>query len=108
MDPERIYERRWALTLLDHVLSRLESECGVNQERRCLFLALRPFITRDPDAPTYAEVAKRLGLSEGSLRVAVHRLRQRYGSLFRQEIASTVANPGDIEDELNHLLAVLG
>ena len=72
-----------------------------------VFEVMKVFLTGDADVPGYAEVGTQLALSEGAARVAVHRLRQRYRELLRDEIAQTVAEPGQIEDELRHLLAAL-
>jgi RNA polymerase sigma factor (sigma-70 family) len=105
--PEQNYERRWALTLLDTVLRRLRSE--YEQEGRAdLFAALHPCLVGDRTAQPYAELAAKLGISEGTVKSAVHRLRQRYRRLLRDEIAQTVAEPGEVDDELRHLFVVLG
>jgi RNA polymerase sigma-70 factor (ECF subfamily) len=104
--PEREYERRWALTLLDRVLTRLAAEYA-ERGRSELFERCRAFLTGDSGAPSYAETADALGMSEGAIKVTVHRLRQRYRDLLRDEIEQTVAAPEDVADELNHLLAAL-
>ena len=105
--PEHTYERRWALTLLDEVLQRLRSE--YEQEGRAeFFTALHPCLVGDRTAQPYAELAVKLGVSEGTVKSAVHRLRQRYRELLRDEIAQTVAGPGEVDEELRHLFAVLG
>ena len=104
--PEQNYERRWALTLLDNVLGRLRSE--YDQEGRTeLFTALHPCLVGDRTAQPYGELAVKLGVSEGAVKSAVHRLRQRYRQLLHDEIAQTVANPGEVNEELHHLFAVL-
>ena len=104
--PEQNYERRWALTLLDKVLQRLRSE--YEQEGKAeLFAALHPCLVGDRTAQPYAELAVTLGVSEGAVKSAVHRLRQRYRQLLHDEIAQTVANPGEVNEELHHLFAVL-
>lgn len=100
---DRLYERRWALTLLEKVLQRLEAE---NAGKLAQFGALKEALTT-PGATRYAELAARLGLSEGAVKVAVHRLRQRYRALLEEEIANTVARPDEIEAERRFLLAVL-
>jgi RNA polymerase sigma-70 factor (ECF subfamily) len=104
---EIIYERRWALTLLERVLSRLKDEyrAAGNAE---LFDSLKELLPDEPGAPSQADIAARLGMTENAVRQAFYRFRQRYQSLLREEIANTVATPGDIEDELRHLIAVLG
>jgi RNA polymerase sigma factor (sigma-70 family) len=104
--PEVIFEKRWALALLDQVVSQLRAE-WVATGKGDLFNALQSFLSGHSDTPTYAEVGHRLHMTEGAARVAVHRLRQRYRDLLRQEIAQTVADPKDLEDEVGHLLAVL-
>jgi len=100
------YEYRWAMALLDQVLSRLQrefSEAGKND----VFNTLRNFMVEGATEMSYAEGARRLGMSEAALRKAVERLRQRYQELFRQEIANTVAGPTEVEDELRHLQRVM-
>jgi RNA polymerase sigma-70 factor (ECF subfamily) len=104
--PDRLYERRWALALLDAVFARLRAEWEAAGKAR-VFESLRVFLSGDQDSPRYAAVGESLGWSEGATRVAVHRLRQQYRDLLREEIAQTVANPAEGEDELRHLLAVL-
>ena len=105
--PEHSYERRWALTLLDEVLQRLRAE--YEQEGRAeFFAALHPCLVGDRTAQPYAELAVKLGVSEGTVKSAVHRLRQRYRELLRDEIAQTVAAPGEVDEELRHLFTVLG
>ena len=103
---EKIYERRWALTLLDRVLRRLREEF-VRDGKEKLFEQLKPTLTEASRSVRYAEIAVRLGTSEGAVKVAVHRLRQRYRELLRAEIADTVAGPGEVEDELRNLFAAL-
>jgi DNA-directed RNA polymerase specialized sigma24 family protein len=106
MTADQIYERRWALTVLERVLSRLKDEycAGGNAT---LFDALKQLLPDEPGSPSQAEIAARLGMTENAVRQAFYRFRQRYQSLLREEIANTVATPGDIEDELRHLIAVL-
>ncbi len=103
--PERIYERRWALTLLDETLDRLRTEHDV-AGRADLFEALRGTLSGGETAP-YADLGARLGMSEGAVKVAVHRLRKRYREVLRSLIAETVAEPGDVDDEIRHLLDAL-
>jgi RNA polymerase sigma factor (sigma-70 family) len=103
---EMIYERRWALTVLERVLSRLKNEYLAADNAR-LFDSLKELLPDEPDSPSQAEIAARLGMTENAIRQAFYRFRQRYQSLLREEIAHTVATPGDIEDELRHLIAVL-
>jgi RNA polymerase sigma-70 factor (ECF subfamily) len=103
---EMIYERRWALTVLERVLRRLKDEyCAADNV--ALFDSLKELLPDEPGSPSQAEIAARLGMTENAVRQAFYRFRQRYQSLLREEIAQTVATPGDIEDELRHLIAVL-
>jgi RNA polymerase sigma-70 factor (ECF subfamily) len=103
---ERTYERRWALTLLDTVLQALEREHEL-AGKRAPFDELRFCLTGERSKLPYAELAVRLGMSEAAVKVAVYRLRQRYRELLRAEIANTVSSPEEVEDELQHLFAVL-
>jgi RNA polymerase sigma factor (sigma-70 family) len=103
--PERIFERRWVLTLIDRVLEKLRQEY-VHHGRQEHFERLKLFLLAQSDAP-YAELAQEMNTSEGALKVAIHRLRKRYRELFRQEIADTVADPADVESELRFLAGVL-
>ena len=103
--PERIFERRWALSMLDRVVERLRNEF-VHHGRAEHFERLKMFLVGQSDAP-YAALAREMNTSEGALKVAIHRLRKRYRDLFRQEIADTVADPAEVESELRYLAAVL-
>jgi len=103
---EMIYERRWALTVLEQVLERLKDEYRTAGNAE-LFDSLKQLLPDEPGSPSQAEIAAQLGMTENALRQAFYRFRQRYQSLLREEIAHTVATPGDIEDELCHLIAVL-
>lgn len=105
--PEREFDRQWALRLLDEVLRRLEAEYAA-EGQQAQFEALRFALTGDAAGLPYAELAARLGSTEGALRVAAHRMRKRYRRLLREEIGGTLASEGDVEDELRHLLAALG
>lgn len=98
---ERIYERRWALTVLEQAMSALEAEYQRGGKQQ-LFAELRPLISGD-EAAAYPTLAQRLRMSEGAVRVAVHRLRQRYSDCVRAEIAKIVQRPEEIEEELRHL-----
>jgi DNA-directed RNA polymerase specialized sigma24 family protein len=103
--PERIFERRWVLSVLDRVMDRLRAEFG-QHGRLDHFNRLKVFLLDQADTP-YAALARELGTSEGALKVAVHRLRKRYRELFRQEIAETVSDPAEVEGELRYLAAAL-
>ena len=107
MTAEMIYERRWALTVLERVLSRLKDEY-VAAGNAALFDSLKELLPDEPGSPSQAEIATQLGMTENAIRQAFYRFRQRYQSILREEIANTVASPGDIEDELRHLITVLG
>jgi len=93
--PEQAYERRWAVTLLDQVLERLEKEYAAEGKAE-LFKGLKECLIGDADNRPYAILAVKLGLSEGALKVAVHRLRKRYRQLLREEIANTVVTPAEV------------
>jgi RNA polymerase sigma factor (sigma-70 family) len=103
--PERIFERRWALAMLDRVVDRLQREF-VQHGHPEHFERLKGFLLGQTDAP-YAALAREMNTSEGALKVAIHRLRKRYRDLFRQEIADTVADPAEVESELRYLATVL-
>jgi RNA polymerase sigma-70 factor (ECF subfamily) len=106
LTPEQAYERQWALTVLDRSLERLrlaaEASDAAGQFRR-----LKPFLTGEEARMPYREVASELGMTEGAVKTAVYRLRRSFGGMLRAEIAETVADPDDIEDEIRHLLTVV-
>jgi RNA polymerase sigma-70 factor (ECF subfamily) len=106
LSAERIYERRWASTLLDRVLSRLEDQYRT-RGNAALFDSFNQLLGDEPGAPSQADIAAQLGMTENAVSQAFHRFRQSYQSLLREEIAHTVATPGDIESELRHLIAVI-
>jgi len=103
---EKVFERRWALTLLDHVLQRLREE-HVGDGKEALFEQLKLTLTEASRSVPYAEIAARLDMSEGAVKVAVHRLRQRYRELLRLEIAETVTSPAEVEEEIRALFSAL-
>ena len=103
---DHIYERHWAVTVLDQVLVRLGDEYRA-AGKMALFDQLQKSLTNEPDHPSQAETAHEFGMTENAVKQAFHRLRQRYRQLLREEIAHTVMVPGDVEDELRHLIAVL-
>jgi RNA polymerase sigma factor (sigma-70 family) len=105
-NPEQLFERRWALTLLDTVLHRLEME-ATESGRADLFRQLKGVLLGDRGGVPYAELAPQLGLSEAALTMTVHRLRRRYRELVREEIAHTVSRPVEIDEEMRHLFQVL-
>ncbi len=106
LSPEKLFERSWALTVLRETLVQLRREF-VRQDKKDLFEQLKPYLQADENPTAYAEIAATLGMTEGAVRVAVHRLRQRYGQLVRREIAHTVASPDQVDEELQQLLAAL-
>jgi RNA polymerase sigma factor (sigma-70 family) len=103
---DQIYERRWALALLEQVLTRLGDEYRA-AGNLIMFKRLKEVLTDESDHPSQAQIADELGMTENAVKQAFHRLRERYRQLLREEIAHTVMAPGDIEDELRHLIAVL-
>jgi DNA-directed RNA polymerase specialized sigma24 family protein len=106
LTPERLFERRWALDLLGHVLARLESE-AVQAGKADLFSRLRPMLEGDDRADSYRDVGAAAGLSEGAVKVAAHRLRDRYREVLREEVARTVVDPSEVDAELCDLIAAL-
>ena len=103
---EQIYEHRWALTVLEQVLARLRKEYGAAGNVR-LFGRLNELLMDEPDPLSQAEIANELAMNENAVKQAFHRFRLRYRQLLREELAATVMAPGDVEDELRHLIAVL-
>jgi RNA polymerase sigma-70 factor (ECF subfamily) len=105
--PERIFERRWAESVIARVNSRLrrEYEAAGWAER---FEALKIYLLDDFDPPSYADTAFRLGLTEGAVKSAIFKLRKRYGEMFRAEIADTVSDPAEVDEEIDYLLRALG
>jgi len=104
--PEREYEQRWALTLVDQAVRRLQVEyqqAGKTAE----FERLKDFLTAKRGSIPYEFIAVDLGASEGAVRVMVHRLRSRFRKIFCEEVAQTLEDPGDLMDEMRHLMAVL-
>jgi len=106
LSADRIYERRWALTLMEQVLRRLRDEYVMAGNAE-LFDLLKQLLPDEPGAPSRAEIALQLGMTDNALRQAFHRFRQRYQLLLREEIGHTVAVASDVEDELRHLITVL-
>ncbi len=103
---DKVFERRWALTLLDRTMSRLREEfTGAGKASE--FERLKVFLTAARGEISYAEIAAALGMSDNAARVAVHRLRRRFRELFREEIAHTVSRPEEIEEEVRYLMSVL-
>jgi RNA polymerase sigma-70 factor (ECF subfamily) len=106
LTPERLFERRWALAVLDQVLVRLEKEYRDRQAAE-VFEALKGCLAAESDTSAYAAVGRRLGMTEGAVKVAAHRLRKRYRDLLREEIAQTVATADLVDEEIRYLLGRL-
>lgn len=106
LTPEKIFDRRWATTLLDQAMSCLREECIANHKSD-LFGKVESFLSGEKGEASYAELGAALKMSEGAIKVAVHRLRQRYGELVRTEIAQTVTTSDEVEEELRYLFTVL-
>lgn len=104
--PEKLFEKRWALTLLEGVLAKLEAEMAA-AGNAAQFREIKLLLWGEGDGTPQTDVARRLGMSSGALKVALHRLRQRYRQLLRAEVARTVVSPTDVDEELRHLIAVL-
>ena len=104
--PEKLYERRWAMALLEQAQARLREECA-RAGKSVLYEAIGPSQTQDARSESYAEIGVRLGLSESALKSASVRLRRRYQELIREEVAQTMVDPKELEEELRHLLRVL-
>jgi RNA polymerase sigma-70 factor (ECF subfamily) len=104
--PEKLFEKRWAVALLETVLERLRDNCAASEHRELLD-ALSSNLWGDAIVDCYRALATRFGLSEGAVRVAMHRLRESFRELLRKEVARTVTSPGDVDDELRQLVAAL-
>jgi RNA polymerase sigma-70 factor (ECF subfamily) len=105
--PEVDYERRWVEALIHSVMVRLRGEFEASGKAE-LFAVLKPFLTDGRQADSYASVAADAGLSESAVKSAIYRMRQRYGEIFREEVAHTVVSPDEVEDEIRYLLGVMG
>jgi RNA polymerase sigma factor (sigma-70 family) len=104
--PERIFDRRWALALLQKVVDQLEGEM-VKKAKGGLFEQLKPALLGGPGETKYSQVAEALGMSDGAVRVTAHRLRKRYRELIRKEISRTVADPEQVDQEIKDLFTAL-
>jgi RNA polymerase sigma factor (sigma-70 family) len=104
--PDRYFERQWALAVIETVLTRLQDEAAA-RGKKALFKHLEGTLVGEKPRVTHTELARGLGMSEGAVRVAVHRLRERFGELFREEIMQTVSQPEDLDDEVQYLWRVL-
>lgn len=105
-NPQSLYEQAWAVAVLDQAMSLLEAEY-ISARKQTLFEQIAPCLQGDRQASTYAELGAQLAMTEGAVKVAVHRLRQRYRELLRASVANTVADPLEVDGELRHLMEVL-
>ena len=106
MTAERVLDRRWAMTLLEAAMAHLAAECSA-AGKGALFDDLKHTLAGEKAELTLPEVAERLGMTHGAVKIALHRLRRRYGELLREEIAQTVARPEEVDEELRHLREAL-
>lgn len=106
LSPEKLFERSWAMTVLDRAMTRLRTEAA-DADKQEQFDCLKTYLTASQDAAGYRVAASRLDMTEGAVKVAVHRLRRRYRELLRDEIAQTVAGEDEIDEEIRHLFAAL-
>ena len=106
LSPDRVYERRWVMTVIDQALARVEQKFAASG-RTSQFAKLKGLLTGD-ESRSYAELGTTLGMSEGALRVAVHRIRTDFGKALRDTIAETIGDPSDVDEELRYLLDVVG
>jgi RNA polymerase sigma-70 factor (ECF subfamily) len=106
LSPDRLYERRWALTVLDQALARLQTEYKEAGKDR-LYRALEGCLTQEEQDQSHAAIGRDLGLSESAIKSALHRLRQRHRELIREEVAQTVSTVREIDEEVRHLILVL-
>jgi RNA polymerase sigma-70 factor (ECF subfamily) len=106
MTPERVYDERWAMTLLEQVLSRMREDYDRAGKAR-LIEALQNFLWGADGSASYAQIAENLAMTEGAVRVAVHRLREQYRERLRAEVAHTVSNPNEVDDELRYLIQAI-
>jgi len=104
--PEKLFERQWAITVIEQVLARLKSEY-TEAGKSDLFAKLESGLTGEVRPGMYADWAAALNMNEGAVKVALHRLRRRFGELLRSEVAHTVTEPAEVADEIRHLLAVI-
>ncbi len=107
MTPERLFERRWVLVLLEQVMGRLRAEY-VKVQKEHVFDRLKGSLLGAAAEESLAEIARQLGTSENAAKVAAHRLRKRYREMLRAEVAQTLADPQEIDDEIRELFAALG
>src|SRR5262249_44180887 len=106
LPPERFFDLRWAVTVVERALRRLGEECEAKGKRR-LFQTLSGYLTAERDEVSYTNLSTALGIAESAVRKQLYNMRQRYRSLLRDEVVHTVADPADVEDEIRHLCATL-
>lgn len=104
--PEQVFDRRWVESLLSNVLNRLRREYEA-AEKRALYEQLRPHLIMELQTQSYADIARKLLISPAAVAMSIHRMRRRYGELLHEEVAATVDDPRDVEDELRHLMAIV-
>jgi RNA polymerase sigma factor (sigma-70 family) len=107
LSPDKLYERAWAITLLERVVTRLRDEAAADGKAQ-MFEELKPFLMVEKARVPYAEAATKLGIAEGAIRVAVHRLRRRYKELLRHEIQQTLSDPAQVDGEIQALFSAFG
>lgn len=107
LTPDRLFERQWAMTVLERSMSRLREE-SIRSGETVRFDLLKPYLTGEEPAVPYRQMAAELGLRESGVKAAVHRMRKQFGRVLREVIAQTVANPADIDDEIRYMLSSLG
>jgi RNA polymerase sigma-70 factor (ECF subfamily) len=105
MAPDKAYEKRWAISLLEKVMERLRAEFA--PQRSDLFDALKVTVWGEQTEASYQQIAASLGMAEGAVKVAAHRMRLRYRELLRSEVAHTVATSGEVDEELRYLATAL-
>ncbi|MBK8091505.1 MAG: sigma-70 family RNA polymerase sigma factor [Verrucomicrobiaceae bacterium] len=107
MTPDKVFERQWAITIMETVVSQLAARYA-EKEQTDLFTALKPFINADDAAAPQSEIARKLGMTDQAFRVAVHRLRQRYAEVLRQTVKSTLGSGEDVEAEIARMMSAFG
>jgi RNA polymerase sigma-70 factor (ECF subfamily) len=105
--PEVLFDRQWAFTVLERALEALRQECG-RQDKGVAFQELEGFLPRGRGSVSRVELATKHGISVNAVDVAIHRVRQRFGALLRQQVAETVSSEGEVDEEIRYLISVLG
>ena len=106
LTPDQLYDREWARTTVGCALGRLEDEYRASN-KKAIFDSIKPILTQNSDSRPYKTIAGKLGMSEGAVKIAVHRMRKRFGEHLRAEIVETLTTPGDADAELKYLLSLL-